>query len=246
VALLSGSDSSIANGVYWATRIYLYMTQAQANAYHYWWLTASDNGGLIVNSVPAKRLFTFGQYSRFVRPNFYRIDATSSQPSALISAYKATNSTAFAIVVVNTNAGTDVIQTFNLTNFTAASVTPWITSASLSLAPQTPTNVINSSFTYDVPAMSVVTFVGQGNVVPASITISNVSYNSTAPAFVLTWNSTAGATYSVLKTNVLSGSTSNWPAIVTGYPTGGAAGGSLSYTDTTATVGPAFYRIRSP
>ena len=113
------------------------------------------------NAGPTKRMFTIGNYSRFVRPNFYRIDATSSQPSALISAYKDTNSAAFAIVVVNTNAATDVIQTFNLANFTAASVTPWITSATLSLAPQTPVNVTNSSFTYDVPAMSVVTFVGQ-------------------------------------------------------------------------------------
>ncbi|HUA67933.1 MAG TPA: carbohydrate binding domain-containing protein [Candidatus Saccharimonadales bacterium] len=247
VSLLSGSDSSIANGVYWATRIYLYMTQAQANAYHYWWLVASGNEGLIdTSSFPTKRLFTFGQYSRFVRPNFYRIDATSSQPSALISAYRATNSTAFAIVVVNTNAGTDVIQTFNLTNFTATSVTPWITSASLSLAPQTPVNVTNSSFTYDVPAMSVVTFVGQGYMAPTSISVSNVSYNPAVPAFVLTWDSTAGATYSVLKTNVLDGSTANWPAIITGYPAGGATGGSLSYTDTTATAGSAFYRVTSP
>jgi glucuronoarabinoxylan endo-1,4-beta-xylanase len=249
VSLLSGSDSSIANGVYYATRIYLYMTQAQANAYHYWWLVAygTGNEGLLDTSGdPTKRLFTFGQYSRFVRPNFYRIDATSSQPSALISAYKATNSTAFAIVVVNTNAGTDVIETFNLTNFTAASVTPWVTSASLSLAPQTPVNVTNSSFTYDVPAMSVVTFVGQGNVAPASIIISNVSYNPTAPAFVLTWNSTAGSTYSVYSTNALGGPVSSWPVLVTGYPTGGAAGGPLSYTDTTATAGAAFYRVSSP
>jgi glucuronoarabinoxylan endo-1,4-beta-xylanase len=165
VALLSGSDSSIANGVYYAQRIYLYMTQAQANAYHYWWLVASGQGneGLLdTSAAPTKRLFTFGQYSRFVRPNFYRIDATSSQSSALISAYEDSTSPAFAIVVVNTNAGTDVIQTFNLTNFTAASVTPWITSATLSLAPQTPVNLTNSSFTYDIPAMSVVTFVGQG------------------------------------------------------------------------------------
>jgi glucuronoarabinoxylan endo-1,4-beta-xylanase len=246
VALLSGSDSSIANGVYWARRIYQYMTQAQANAYNYWWLVASDNGGLIVNSVPAKRLFTFGQYSRFVRPNFYRINATSSQPSALISAYRATNSTAFAIVVVNTNAATDVIQTFNLTNFTAASMTPWVTSASLSLAPQTPVAVTNATFTYDVPAMSVVTFVGQSDVVPGSISISTVSYNPIVPGFVLTWNSMAGATYSVLKTNILDGSTTNWPAIVTGYPAGGAAGGSLSFTDTTANAGSAFYRVTSP
>ncbi len=162
VALLSGSDSSIANGVYYAQRIYLYLTQAQANAYHYWWLVASGNQGLLDTSAgPAKRLFTFGQYSRFVRPNFYRIHATSSQPSALISAFKDSASPAFAMVVVNTNVATDVIQTFNLTNFTAAAVTPWITSASLSLAPQPPVTVTNASFTYDVPALSVVTFVGQ-------------------------------------------------------------------------------------
>ena len=183
VSLLSGSDSSIANGVYYAQRIYLYMTQAQANAYHYWWLVAASyatgNQGLLdTSAAPTKRLFTFGQYSRFVRPNFYRINATSTQVSALISAYKDSASTAFAIVVVNTNAATDVIQTFNLTNFTAASVTPWITSATLSLAPQTPVNVTNSSFTYDVPAMSVVTFVGRGNTPPTIGAVPNQTVNA--------------------------------------------------------------------
>ena len=247
VALLSGSDSSIANGVYWARRIYQYMTQAQANAFHYWWLTSSGNQGLIdTGAFPTKRLFTFGQYSRFVRPGFYRIDATSSQPSALISAYRATNSTAFAIVVVNTNAATDLIETFHLTNFTAASVTPWITSATLSLAPQTPVNVTNASFTYEVPAMSVVTFVGQAAVAPASVTIANGSHDPANPAFVLTWNSTSGATYSIFKTNALGGSSAIWPLLITGYPTGGAAGGALSYTDTTVNASSAFYRISSP
>ena len=174
VALLSGSDSSINNGVYYAQRIYQYMTQAQANAYHYWWLVASGNQGLLDTSAgPAKRLFTFGQYSRFVRPNYYRIDATSSQSTALISAYKDTNSPAFAIVVVNDNPANDIIETFTLTNFTANSVTPWITSASLSLAPQSPVGVTNASFTYDIPSMSVVTFVGQGvetSIAPPTLT----------------------------------------------------------------------------
>jgi hypothetical protein len=63
---------------------------------------------------------------------------------------------------------------------------------------------------------------------------------------VLTWNSTPGATYSVLKTSILASPPASWPAIITGYPTGGAAGGSLSYTDTTATATPAFYRVKSP
>src|SRR5690348_14242097 len=170
VSQLGGETSDIANGVYYAQRIFLFMTVAQANAWHYWWIVpfGSETGVMTQNAGPTKRMFAFGNYSRFVRPNFYRIDATSSQSSALISAYKDTNSAGFAIVVVNLNAATDVIQTFNLTNFTATSLTPWITSATLSLAPQTPVNVTNSSFTYDVPAMSVVTFVGQGNVGPVN------------------------------------------------------------------------------
>ena len=178
VALLSGSDSSIANGVYYAQRIHLYMTRAQANAYHYWWLISSGNQGLIDTSAfPTKRLFTFGQYSRFVRPDFYRIDATSSQASAWISAYKDSASTAFAIVVINTNAATDVIETFTLTNFTAASVTPWITSGTLSLAPQPTVTLSNSSFTYTVPAMSVVTLAGLGNTPPTLGFVSDRTVN---------------------------------------------------------------------
>ncbi len=179
VSQLGGETSDIANGVYYAQRVYLFMTVAQANAWHYWWIVpyGSETGLMTQSAEPTKRMFTIGQYSRFVRPNFYRVNATSSQPSALITAYKATNSTAFAIVAVNTNAATDVIQTFDLTNFTASVVTPWLTSASLSLAPQTPVNVTNSSFNYDLPAMSVVTFVGQGNTPPKIGLVSNQTIN---------------------------------------------------------------------
>ena len=203
VSQLGGETADIANGVYYAQRIFLFMTVAQANAWHYWWIVpfGSETGLMAQNAGTTKRMFTVGNYSRFVRPNFYRIDATSSQSSALISAYKDSASTAFAIVIVNTNPATDVIQTFNLANFTAASVTPWVTSASLSLAPQTLVNVTNSSFTYDVPAMSVVTFVGQGNTPPAigavpsqtanagvTLLVTNTASDSDLPAQTLTFS----------------------------------------------------------
>ena len=180
VALLSGSDSSMVNGIYTATRIHLYMTRAQVNAYHHWWLVAqgSGNQGLLDTSAnPTKRLFVFGQFSRFVRPNFYRIDATSSQTSALVSAYKDSASPAFAVVVVNANSASDIIETVTLTNFTAVTVTPWITSGTSSLAPLSPVVVTNHSFTYDVPAMSVMTFVGQGNTPPQIVPVANQTIN---------------------------------------------------------------------
>lgn len=247
VSTFDAQDGSISNGVYWAQRIYLFMTQAQVNAYHYWWLinNNADNEGLTDNNyVPSKRMYTMGQYSRFVRPDYYRMDA-STTGSALISAYQETNSGNFAIVAVNSTSSA-IPQTFNLDNFPAvSSVTPWITSATMSLSNQAPVTVSSSSFSYTLPAVSVVTFVGQATA-PANITISSTSYDPGGPSFVLTWNSTAGATYSVLKTNVLDGSSINWPTIITGYPAGGAGGSPLSYTDTTANIGSAYYRVSSP
>jgi glucuronoarabinoxylan endo-1,4-beta-xylanase len=164
VSQIGGSyDGSINNAIYWAGRIHLFMTAAQANAWHYWWLISqnSDNEGLTDTSGnPAKRMYVLGQWSRFVRPGYYRIGA-SNTGNALISAYKDTNSGAFAIVAVNTNVSTAISQTFNLTNFTAGSVTPWLTTSNLSLVGTNAVTVSNSSFTYTLPALSVVTFVGQ-------------------------------------------------------------------------------------
>jgi hypothetical protein len=185
-----------------------------------------------------------GQFSRFVRPGYERIGAPTNG-NLLITAFKDTSSPNFAIVAINTNSSVDVNQTFNLNNFPGvSSVIPWRTSFSNSLAVQPAVPVTASSFTYTIPAQSVVTFVN-GASLPAII-ISSPAYPPGGHSFVLTWNSTAGATYSVLRTNILGNPSANWPAIITGYPTGGALGGPLSYTDTTATASPAFYRVKSP
>ena len=238
-----GNDDSIANGVTVAQEIHSFMTVANANAYHYWWLTGSGTGSIADNTAnPAKRLFTMGNYSRFVRPGYYRIDVTNNAFTS-ISAYKDTNSGRFAIVAINP-AFTTVTQVFNLASFTATSVTPWITSSNLSLASQSAIAVANSSFSYALPAMSVVTFVGQAWSVSTNIVISSTTYIN--PALVLTWNATPGAIYSVLRTNILAGAATNWPALITSYPLGGATNGSLSYTDTTATASQYFYRVTSP
>jgi glucuronoarabinoxylan endo-1,4-beta-xylanase len=234
-------DTAIDNGVYYAQRIYLFMTVAQVNAWHYWWLLS---GLLDANAAPTKKLFTIGNYSRFVRPGDYRIDVANNNPLIYISAYRDTNSGNFAIVAVNPEP-VAVTQIFNLTNFTAASVTPWITSSNLSLAYQAPVTVTNASFAYALPAMSVVTFAARGYVLPRNITFSRTFYNPAVPGFVMTWNSATGATYSVYGAHALGGSTS-WPVLMLGYPGGGASGNPLSYTDKTATAGSGFYRLSSP
>jgi hypothetical protein len=172
VALLSGSDSSITNAVYWAGRIHSFLTAAQVNAWHYWWLmpgsTAGNEALTDTNGVPAKRMYALGQFSRFVRPNYYRLNVTNNTGSALVSAYQDSVSSNFAIVAINSSSVV-VTQTFSLANFaTVSNVTPWITSATMSLSNQPPVTVGGAAFNYGLPAMSIVTFVGQPVVVPSN------------------------------------------------------------------------------
>ena len=176
-----GLDDSINNGVTLAQEIHSFMTVAQANAYHYWWLQGSGTGSLVGNNwtTPAKRIFVMGNYSRFVRPNYCRI-GVSNNAFTLVSAYKDTNSGGFAIVAINSTFNT-ITQIFNLTNFTTSSVTPWMTSSNLSLASQSPIALTNASFSYVLPALSVVTFVGQGvlpNTPPALAPVANQTINA--------------------------------------------------------------------
>jgi glucuronoarabinoxylan endo-1,4-beta-xylanase len=165
VSLLTGNDSSITNGIYWAGRIHAFLTSAQADAWHYWWLipgNSTSNQGLTdTNGVPAKRMYAVGQFSRFVRPNYYRINVANYTGTALISAYKDLGSANFAIVAVNSNT-VALTQVFNLTNVAnVSSVTPWVTTGSVSLTNLAPVAVVNSQFSYALPALSIVTFAGQ-------------------------------------------------------------------------------------
>ena len=157
-------DPSITDALGWAQNIHSWMVNANANAWHWWTITGpeTDNEALYGTdqTTPAKRLWAIGNYSRFVRPGFVRIDATATpQAGVLVSAYKQTSSGNFAIVVINHNASS-VSQGFSLVGFTTSSVAPWITSASLNLIQQSNMSVSGNSFSYTLPADSVTTFVG--------------------------------------------------------------------------------------
>lgn len=198
-------DGGIANAMYWAQRIHLFLTAAQVNAWHYWWLTpySNDNEALEgMGGVTTKRMYVLGQYSRFIRPGYYRVDVANGSPG-LISAYKDPVSGNFAIVAVN-NSSSAITVTFNLSHFTAPSVTPWVTSDSLSLAVQPAIPVANSAFTSVLAANSVVTFVGTASptpLPPSSSQIVNFSIRSeagTGSATLITGLAISGGGKSVL------------------------------------------------
>lgn len=184
VMTTDGFDGAIANALYWARRLHLFVTAAQVNAWHYWWLVpyANDNEALEgMGGVPTKRMYVLGQYSRFVRPGYYRIGVANAG-SGLVSAYKDPVSGKFAIVAVNPTPS-PVALTVNLAHFTAGSVTPWVTSETQSLAVQPPIPVGNSSFTAVLAPNSVATFVGTASTTrsaPSASQIVNFSIRSAA------------------------------------------------------------------
>jgi glucuronoarabinoxylan endo-1,4-beta-xylanase len=214
--------ASISDALIWAESIHEFMTGAEANAWHYWWLISgnADNEGLTDRSGnPAKRMYALGNFSKFVRPGYYRIGATSAG-GVLVSAYKDPASGKFAIVAINTNS-LATPAAFSLTGWTTASVTPWVTSATLSLASQSAVPVAGSTFSYELPASSIVTFAGQsgsGDTVPPVITgVASSSVTSSGAGISWTTNEPSNSQVEYGPTTSYGSSTSLDSSLVTSH-----------------------------
>ncbi len=193
VATFDAYDGSITNAVYWAGRIHNFLTVAQVSAWHFWWLISAnnDNEGLTDTSGnPAKRMYALGNFSRFVRPNFYRVGLATNSGAVQISGWRDVTNSTFAIVAINSNSLV-VTQAFTLANLSGSitNVTPWLTTAALSLSAQPAIGVTNGIFSYALPALSIATFVGV-------MTPSN-----TPPVFGAASNPTVNCGLTLLVTN---------------------------------------------
>ena len=165
-------DGSMIDGLTWAKFIHNYM-RLGVNAWMYWNL---DCGELYFNqennmcltdnqSRMAKRAYVLGQYAKFIRPGWQRVDVTS-RGWLQVTAYKGP-AKQFAIVIVNQGKHEARNQEIVLNGATSlhSQIVPWITSASASLEAQPPVSVAGggSTFSYTIPAESVVTFQGQAD-----------------------------------------------------------------------------------
>ncbi|MNV42573.1 Glucuronoxylanase XynC precursor [compost metagenome] len=132
------------------------MTEADFQAY-VWWYIRRQYGPMNEDGTISKRGDSMAQFSKFIRPGYVRVDATKNpNTNVYTSAYKGDNK----VVIVAINKGTSAVsQNFVLQNGTASSVSTWITDASRKVAAGSSINVSNSSFTAQLPAQSVTTFV---------------------------------------------------------------------------------------
>jgi glucuronoarabinoxylan endo-1,4-beta-xylanase len=157
-----GPSSDINNGVAVAGWIHSALAIGDASAWLYWWYsTSGDNEGLMLGSTDTKRHYTMGNYSKFVRPGYTRVDVTGAVPTdVLLSAYKGSDGTVVVVAINKSKAEASVPIT--VAGGTApASMTPWVTSASDDLASKTAVPVSAGSFTAVLGATTVTTFVGK-------------------------------------------------------------------------------------
>jgi glucuronoarabinoxylan endo-1,4-beta-xylanase len=173
-------DPSIHDGIGWAENIHDFLTNQNGSLWMYWNLQSGHtevgpngcNDGLAdMNFNPAKRFYTVGNWSKFVRPGWVRIAATPTPQSGLyLTAFMNQSTGAFAIVAINSNSGS-VSQSFSLNGLSSSSVTPYITDGNNNLVSQAAISFSNDSFTATLNASSVTTFVSSsGPAAPMNLT----------------------------------------------------------------------------
>jgi len=106
------TGTGINNALYYARMVHFDFTLAQTNAYLYWWLwtnnaNETDFPGALIKAdedglVTSLRLYAIGQYSRFIRPGWQRIDSdTSPSTGVYSSAYRNPQTNEIALVFIN-------------------------------------------------------------------------------------------------------------------------------------------------
>jgi glucuronoarabinoxylan endo-1,4-beta-xylanase len=165
------NDQTIGTAIATAQQINDCLTVGNMSAYNWWKLIGNANGLLNAAGVPQLRAYVMAQFSRFVRPGDLRIGVTGNTSALSVSAFKDPAASRFAIVAVN-NTSLPITQTFNIQGITAATITPWSTSATDSLAQQAPVTITGNAFTYTIPSTAMVTFVGT---VPPSTRLTGLS-----------------------------------------------------------------------
>lgn len=114
VSNLGTDDPSIVDGLSWAQVIHHTLVDGQANAWHYWWLysnVSDTTGQSLIQGSPTtntfstkKRLWTIGNFSRFIRPGSRMVGVSSNYPASGVytSAFLGPDGS-MAIVAINSN-----------------------------------------------------------------------------------------------------------------------------------------------
>ena len=165
----TADNPSIEYGLGWAEQVHALLTVPEVNAFLYWYMvhryancealiTCLDSDGYVIN----KRAWTFANYSKYVRPGYWRIGATESPyPDSFITAFKDEESGKCVAVCINDSSETHEID-FNLNGFKAQSVSAYRTSATEELADAGKFAVSGNDISVVLNPRSITTYVFDG------------------------------------------------------------------------------------
>lgn len=170
VSNLGPNDPTIVDGLRWAETLHHTLVEANANAWHYWWafcdITFSDTGqSLILGDLNAntfftnKRLWTIGNYSRFVRPGAHLVGLTTNYPERglLVTAFR-NEAGDTTVVAINSNSYPAVLSVRGLRG-THTGETIYRTSATEDLAEVGRGSIRSETFSWKLEPKSVTSFV---------------------------------------------------------------------------------------
>jgi glucuronoarabinoxylan endo-1,4-beta-xylanase len=163
--LEAGPSVDIDNGLAVAAWIHDAIVNGPASAWLYFQYKApftDDNEGLLLkDGTDTKRHYTLGNFSKFIRPGYTRVNITGSNvEDVLLSAYKGDDQT---VVIVAINQGSALVSLPIAISgaATPSMLTPWVTSPTDDLVNKSAVPVSAGSFTAMLGGKSVTTFVGK-------------------------------------------------------------------------------------
>ncbi len=163
--LIPANNSSpvMADAISLAEEIHNSMTVADYDAYVYW-----QGPSYPTNKTPQEHLIdasanptyyglAMTQFSRFVRPGYFRYNATATPVAGVyVSAYSGNGHE--VIVAINSTSSAVTLPVL-IANQTVTSMTPYQTTPSLSVSQLSPVTVTNNGFSATLPAQSITTYV---------------------------------------------------------------------------------------
>ena len=163
VPVLGGNTTSMPDAIAIAEEIHNSMTVADYNAY-VWWEGPNTNPNISpqehlidASANPTYFGLAMTQFSRFIRPGYYRYNATATPVTGVyLSAYSGNG---HEVIVAINSTSSAVTLPILIVNQTVTSMTPYQTTSSSSVSQLSPVTVTNNGFSATLPAQSITTYV---------------------------------------------------------------------------------------
>jgi glucuronoarabinoxylan endo-1,4-beta-xylanase len=161
-------NPTIQDGLNVARSVHDYLTKANCSAYIYFWgMSKYDNNSAMVKLdlermtyTVCKRVYTFGNFSRFVKPGFIRIRAEhDGKEDILVSAYKGVNNELVFIALNLSNEDRSFKLVCN--GFTVDRLTAYLTDEKNNIKEKNVVILEDQSFALSLKAKSITSFIGR-------------------------------------------------------------------------------------